>query len=385
MNLAQLPVAMRQLLVVLIGHENTGSFATAGIASAACGIGLALTAPVAGRLLARLGDRPVLLATGFAHLAALVGLALATEPAVFVLLAAAAGLTTPPALSSGRSLLPVLVPGPALTRAYAVNAIGQEILYVGGPLAVTLSLTLTGPSGALLAFGAIGTTALVVNAALVPGRAPAATDAPGPGPRTGRPAFRTLVAVHFAYMIAIGAMWVLVPAFAAGAGHPDQAGLLITLWSVGSLAGGLLLAARGRRGALATGYLVLLGALAGTSLGLLLPRTVPQLAVAITIFGLALAPWLAVTDELMARATPPPHTAAAFGWLQTAGQLGVAIGAGISGRIHDRYGANAAFLLVSGALLTAFGLALYRRRWLRTVTDPAQPPTVPAPAEPVGR
>ncbi|MBQ0994957.1 MFS transporter, partial [Micromonospora sp. H61] len=73
MTVAQLPVALRQLLVVLLGHENTGSFATAGVASAGCGIGLAVTAPLVGRLLGRLGARPVLLATGLAHLLALRG------------------------------------------------------------------------------------------------------------------------------------------------------------------------------------------------------------------------------------------------------------------------------------------------------------------------
>jgi predicted MFS family arabinose efflux permease len=370
MNLAQLPIAMRQLLVVLLAHDNTGSLTTAGVAGAACGIGLAVTAPLLGRLLGRLGTRPVLLATGLAHLLALIGLTLTAEPVMFVVLSAAAGFATPPVLSSGRALLPVLVPQAGLTRAYAVNAIAQELLYVGGPLGVTLSLTVAGPAGALLVFAAIGTAAVVATVAVVPGgdTAVARTE---PGTATAdRSAVRTLIAVHFGYMACMGAMWVLVPAFAAGVGQSAHAGLLVAVWSAGSLVGGLLLAARGRRASLRTAYLALLGALTVTALPLVLPRTVPVMAVAVALFGLPLAPWLAVADELMSRAAPAPHTAEAFGWMQTAGQLGIAVGSVTSGPVAAHAGTAVAFALVGVALAAALGVAVGRRG---TLLVPGQP------------
>ncbi|MDG4834802.1 MFS transporter [Solwaraspora sp. WMMD1047] len=376
MNLAQLPVAMRQLLVVLLGHHNTGSFTTSGIASAACSIGLALTAPLSGRLLGRIGDRPVLLAFGLAHLVTLVGLTFAASPFAFVALAAAAGLATPPVLSSGRALLPTLVESSALTRAYAVNAVGQELLYVGGPLLVAASLATAGPGGALLTFAAIGTIALIVNVIVIPRRSHAEHPLRMRQPASGRRAIRTLLGIHLGYMTCMGAMWVLIPAFAANVGHPNQAALLVTVWSAGSLVGGLLLAIRGRRASISRAYLVLLAVLSVSSMTLLLPRTVPQMAVAVVIFGLALAPWLAVADELVARAAPAPHTAQAYGWLQTAGQLGIAAGSFTSGVINDHLGTTTAFLLVSVALTAALGLALLRRHILRAITTTeATPPT----------
>jgi predicted MFS family arabinose efflux permease len=384
-NLAQLPVAMRQLLVVLLGHHNTGSFAAAGAASAACGVGLAVSSPVAGRLMARIGHRPVLLTTGGAHLAALLALALTRDPVAFAALAAAAGLATPPVLSSGRALLPVLVPGPvpeergyragagsagaapALTRAYGINAIGQELLYIGGPLVVTLSLAVSGPAGALLAFATVGSAALAAHVAVIPRR-------PGPtghGParaedgRRGPAAARTLIGAHIGYMTCMGAMWVLLPAFATATGRPGTAGVLVTVWSAGSLAGGVLRAATNRRASGDGTYLALLAALALTAAVLPLPGTVPQMAVAVALFGLPLASWLAVTDELMARAVPPPHTAEAYGWLQTAGQLGIALGAAAGGQLSDRAGTAVGFLLVPGALAAALAFAASRRHTLR--------------------
>ncbi|MGK5740482.1 MFS transporter [Micromonospora sp. URMC 103] len=380
MNLAYLPVAMRQLLVVLLGHHHTGSFANAGIASAACGVGLALTAPLAGRLLGRLGDRPVLLATGAGHLAALLGLAVVTHPVGFVALAAVAGLSSPPVMGSGRARIATLVPAPALGRAYAVNAVGQELLYVGGPLAVTLSLAVTGPAGALLGFAIVGSIALVATAAVLPRARRDGHTATTATPPTGRATLRTLLGTHVAYTTCMGAMWVLVPAFAAAVGQPDQAGLLVTVWSAGSLAGGLLLARRGRPGSPARAYVGLLGVLTVTSLALPLPRTVVQMAVALAVFGLALAPWLAVTDEILALATPAPRLAEAYGWLLTAGQLGVSLGSATSGAVNDRFGNAAAFLVVGGALTLALATAVVRRRTLRaphpagaTETQPPQP------------
>ncbi|MFC0506274.1 MFS transporter [Micromonospora costi] len=365
MNLAYLPVAMRQLLVVLLGHHNTGSFTTAGMAGAACGIGLALTAPMAGRLLGRLGDRPVLLATGVGHLGALLGLAVVTDPAGFVALAAAAGLSSPPVLAAGRARLATLVPAPELGRAYAVNAVGQEVLYVGGPLAVTLSLAVTGPAGALLGFAAVGSVALVATAVV-------STGGPGRGwtgtattSLAGRATLRTLIGTHVAYTTCMGAMWVLVPAFAAAVGRPGQAGLLVAVWSAGSLAGGLLLARRGRPGTPGRAYLGFLAALTVTSFALPLPRSVPQMAVALAVFGLGLAPWLAVTDEILALTTPAPRLAEAYGWLLTAGQLGISLGAATSGAVNDRFGNAAAFLVVGAALTLALGTAGLRRRTLR--------------------
>jgi MFS family permease len=382
MNLAQLPVAMRQLLVVLLAHDNTGSFTVAGLAGAACGLGLAVTSPLFGRLLGRHRPRPILLATGVAHLAALVALTFSTDPATFVALAAAAGLGTPPVLSSGRALLPALVAPSALARAYAANAVGQELLYVGGPVAVTVSLALGGPGGAMLAFAAIGTVALIANAAVVP--ASGIADADGDGGDVDRPATRTLLGVYLGYMVCMGAMWVLVPAFAAGMGRPAWAGLLVTVWSAGSLVGGLLLTARGRRGDVSSSYLLLLGGLAVTALALPLPRTMPQMIVALALFGLPLAPWLAVADELGSRAAPAPHTAAFFGWQQTAGQVGIAIGAGVSGPVVGWAGTTVGFLLVPFALAVALALAVRMRGRLAAAAgrgvgsgDPDRVPSAP--------
>jgi len=51
MNLAQLPGALRAVVLVLLGHYVTGSYALAGAGAAAAAISSAVTAPGLGRLL----------------------------------------------------------------------------------------------------------------------------------------------------------------------------------------------------------------------------------------------------------------------------------------------------------------------------------------------
>jgi MFS family permease len=362
-NLAHLPVAMRPLLIVLLGVHSTGSYLVAGLASGAAAAGLAVGAPFWTRMLTLRGHRPVLLGLGAAATALHLALAVPAAAPVFVAVAAASGLVTPPVTSSVRTQLPQHVPEAALTRTYAANSIALELVYVAGPLWVTGWTALTGPRGALVASAVVGGAATAATVALLP-RSTARPLPAGGGSLLALPVLRTLAAVHLAYWTCMGAMWVLVPAFAARAGAPAAAGPLVAVWSLGSLVGGLLLAAGARRVRLPAAYLALLGGLAVASLPLALPATPAQMAVVITVFGLGLAPWLAVADELVAHAAPRARVAEAYGWLVTIGQVGCAAGSGLAGPLADRHGGGPAFLLVSAALFAGLGIAVLGRRAL---------------------
>jgi MFS family permease len=361
LNLAQLPVALRPLLITLAGAQQTGSFAVAGLAGGAAAAGMAVTAPWWSRMLVRRGDRRVLAVAGGLFLLTQLVLAACHGPVAFVAAACASGLCTPPVSSSVRAMLPRLAERAGLARAYAVNSVALEIVYIGGPLWVTAWVAIAGPAAALVATTAAGAAALVAGLALVPAL-PREPRPAGPSP-LGEPAVRTLGATYLAYWVCMGAMWVLLPAFAAHAGAGGQAGLLVALWSAGSLVGGLALAARPLRGAQRDSYVLLLGVLAATSLPLALPTTVAGMAVAIAVFGVALAPWLAVGDQLVAAAAGA-RSGEVYGWLTTAGQVGSAAGATLAGPLGDHHGGGPAFLVVTAALAAGLAVALLGRRTL---------------------
>ncbi|TDC52978.1 MFS transporter [Jiangella ureilytica] len=365
-NLAQLPTAMRPLVIVLLGHHNTGDYAVAGTAAAAGSIGMAVTAPLWGRLLVSRGHRLVLCATTAAAAAAQLALAVMSHTTGFIALAAVAGLTSPPAVSSGRALLPALVPGSGLSRAYTGNALAQELTYVLGPLWVVWWSTAGGPPAALVACAALGVIAVAAMLAAVP-REQAAPSAALAGPPTAlrRPAVRTVSLVHLSYMAAIGAMWVLLPGFASTAGDGAGAPWLVTAWSLGSLAGGAAIAVRGRRRGLADAYLRRLALLAGTSGLPALAGTMTEMALAVLVFGIGLSPWLATADELTARAATAAGAGEAYGWQIAAGQAGSAVGSAVAAAvIAGERVAGPPFLLVTVPLGIALVLAVTRRRTL---------------------
>ncbi|WP_158602951.1 MFS transporter [Jiangella rhizosphaerae] len=315
-----------------LGEHNTGDYAAAGTAAAAGALGMAVTAPLWGRLLGAWGHRAVLGVTTMACTAAQLALAFTTDARWFLALAFVAGLTSPPAVSSGRALLPAMVPAGGLSRAYAANALAQELIYVAGPVWVAWWVAMGGPPAALVACAVLGVVAVVAMMAAVP----RVRTRPSPGRRAGetplrRPAVRTVSLVHLSYMGGIGAMWVLLPAFASAADAPAAAPWLVTAWSLGSLVGGAVVTVRGRRAGLAAVYPRRLALLAASSLPLALAGTTTQLALAVLVFGLGLSPWLAAADELTACAAAPSGAGEAYGWQVAVGQLGSATGSAAAG------------------------------------------------------
>src|SRR3954471_8149513 len=86
---ARLPIGIDSLALVLFLRQKTGSYAAAGIVSAAFALGGGAGAPLSGRLVDRFGQGPVLVPLALAHaagLGALVGLALLDAPVALLVL-----------------------------------------------------------------------------------------------------------------------------------------------------------------------------------------------------------------------------------------------------------------------------------------------------------
>ncbi|HJP72746.1 MAG TPA: MFS transporter [Pseudonocardiaceae bacterium] len=365
LNLAQLPIAMRPLLITLLAEQRTGNFAMAGIAAGITAAGMAVSAPWWSRALGRFGDTRVLVVSGTLFVAAQVALVCTPGVVALLVMSALAGLCTPPVAASMRAQLPTLLPRHELTRGYGVNAIGQEAVYIGGPLWVAGWMGLAGPSAALLASALCGAVATAASLAIFHPRS-ARSGAVGTYRGLMVPAAITLGGTYLAYWICMGAMWVLLPAFATHLVQSGTTGVLVAIWSAGSLIGGVLVATMRVRMSLSARYLTLLAMLTGTSVFLLLPNTIWTMALAVGIFGLPLAPWLAAADELVVVSVGQRRSAEMYGWLTTLGQVGGAIGSAVAGPIGQRWHGGVAFVIVSVALGIGLAFASGRRRTLRT-------------------
>ena len=128
---ARIPDSIAATGIVVLVRSVTGSYPAAGLAAGAFGIGTAVSAPLAGRALDRLGQRfvlPVLAAAFGAALTVLMVTASHLGAAGVAALAAAAGVTRPPIEAGLRALWPRLVPASGLDAAYALDRLRQQEL-----------------------------------------------------------------------------------------------------------------------------------------------------------------------------------------------------------------------------------------------------------------
>ncbi|HEY6591512.1 MAG TPA: MFS transporter, partial [Actinomycetota bacterium] len=132
----RMPTAMAGLALVLLVREAGGSYAVAGLVAGTYSVALALTSPLLGRLVDRIGQTRVLVgcalasALGFGALAAAGG---HVPPVALAGLAALAGASIPPVGACMRALWSDLLGhGGQLQAAFAVESTVQELIFVVG-------------------------------------------------------------------------------------------------------------------------------------------------------------------------------------------------------------------------------------------------------------
>ncbi|MER6800228.1 MFS transporter, partial [Amycolatopsis mediterranei] len=244
--LARLPIAMIGISALLYVQRETGSFAIAGLVSAGSLVGVSVGAVVQGRLIDRFGPtRPlltvaVLLALSMSALVTAIESHAAT--AVLVSLAALTGLTEPMVGSASRALWGrLLPPGAPRNAAYSYEAISMEVFFILGPGVAGL-LVMAPWAGTGLVLG----VALQFTGAVLFALSPVVRAwRPASGPSgsllgaLASPGMRTLAIAALGFGVVIGFVEVAVPAAATEAGHASVGGLLLSAWSLSSVAFGV--------------------------------------------------------------------------------------------------------------------------------------------------
>jgi predicted MFS family arabinose efflux permease len=367
---ARLPLAMLSVGLVVHIQRLTGSFAAAGLTTAAYAVCEGIGGPLLGRLVDR-GAQTLVLVTSAAFCSGLL-LAIALVPArtplaLLVALAAGTGLATPPVGACLRSQLPTLLPdGDRLQAAYALETSLAELSWVAGPPLMLGVGALWSTGAALAVFGLVLLLATVGFAIEPASRAwrPQNVSARLRGGSLRSPAMRTLIFVLFCFGVLLGADEVAVTASAKTLeGSTGAAAPLFALWGAGSLIGGLIVARLGGGARSALGLVLWLGALTAGHLTLI-PAAGSSLALAGVLFiaGATIAPTEASVYGLVEQAAPQGTATEAFAWLATAIAVGSAGGAAGAGALANHSGASAAYLLGAGAGALAALIAMTRVR-----------------------
>jgi MFS family permease len=362
----RLPLSMLALGTALLLTGSGRSYAFAGAASATLSLSLALVGPQLGRLTDRFGQRRVLLPALAVHALALVALVLCgrlgASPVAIFAAAAVTGAAFPMLGAFVRARWTALIGGtPALPTAFALESVLDEIVFVLGPVVVTVLATAVTPSAGLL---------LALGCSLGGGLALAAQRATEPSVLDGTrgaalrvPGMRLLVLVFAGVGAIFGTVDVAMVAFAQQHGAKGAAGPLLGIYGATSALAGALYGARHWRAPLARRLRVSLLLLALSALPMALVDGLWPMAAVTALAGLAVAPTLIAGFALVETLVPRAALTEGLTWLETTIAGGVAVGYAVSGHVIDATSGRTAFLVaVVAGCLASGALALGHRR-----------------------
>ncbi len=352
--LARLPMAMMTLGIVILVSELTGSYALAGQVAAAYVIGNALVALVQGRAADVLGQTVVLYvdAVLFAATTGLLVRAVTDDwanpwPAV---LAALAGASMPQVGSMVRARWAHLVTDDAERHtAFAVEAVGDEIVFVAGPTVVTFLSTIYAPQTGLLValvVGTVGTLLLAVQRRTVPPAVGRTEHGPDPLPWDALVPIG-LVAVFLGTLF--GALEVATVAVAEDAGQKSASGLLLTIFSLGSMIAALVAGAMTWKRSPLQRVRIGVTLLAAALFVLPFLDHLVILGGVLLLVGTTLAPTLIAGVTLLEASTPRSRLTEAMAVFQTGISAGLAPGAFLAGLVADRTVGAATYWVCAGA------------------------------------
>ena len=346
---ARLPLGMLSLAILMHVSETTGSYGQAGLVVACVSIAEAIAMPITARLTGRFGVTPVVLTAATINSIGFVALALA--PAHLFVLSAfgvAVGASIPPMMPVVRALYPRMVPADTVRALFAFDTTAQELIWVTGPVVVTVLTSVVNTAAPLLAAAAITLTGSIAFVLSLQPRQPRIARSSS---SFGRVLARQEVLLAFVANLALVASFLaLEVGVVAQLGH-SMAGVAISVSSLGSLIGGLLIGQRqlGLGGLVATLAVVV----AGTAVTAVV--TGPLQFVALFVAGFGFAPAMAVLYHAVSRGVAESAAAEAFGWLNTGALAGGAAGTALSGVLNDAWGPIGSYAV---ALALAVGAAV---------------------------
>jgi MFS family permease len=373
----RIPIAGTSLAIILLVRGETGSFAIAGAVEAAFAIATAISLPIQGRLIDRLGQTRILAAAVLLNPLALIGLILAAQSGAGVVplaaLGAACGASQAATGSAMRALWSSLIPDQSLRQsAYALDAVSLEVAFIAGPLVTAALIAAGSPSLAVLAnagFAAFGTSTFLLSHASRSWRgAGAAVNWAGPLRSRG---IRALLAIEVAFGVSLGAMEISITAFATHEGSSSMAGVLIAAQAAASLVAGLWYGSRHYDSPPGERYPLICLLLALGLVPLLFTTSIVEAIPLMIVSGFALAPAGTVLYGLIDELAPPGTATEAFTWMVTAISSGVAAGSALGGTLVSGGHPHRGLVATVAAAVAAAGIAYLARPVFRPAPSTA--------------
>jgi MFS family permease len=378
--IARLPAAILGFGALLLFEKTTESFGLAGLVSGVIVAAGALVGPALGNLADRLGQRRLLRWFGALHLASVLAMVLAAwlEGAlvVLVVLAALAGATVTPIGSFTRARWAHLFgERPELKVAFAIEAMADEIVWIIGPALAAFIATLIDPAAGLVASALLGCLGSLLLAAQ------RSTDTPRRDLQPVRHRFNpfrslrlsAILVAGFAVGVSFGIDNVSAVAIAQRDGVPHLAGVILGIYSIGSILGGFVLGALPDR---LSPYALFIAVSLALAIGfaplMLAPNTFWVMAIGF-VAGATVTPYTVGANRAVESLVHRSVVTEALAWANTVILAGMAVGGPLGGAIVDAAGPRTGYLAVSLVCMLPIVIALLGlsgRRRVKEVTPP---------------
>ena len=377
--IARLPLATVSLGLILYVSNDTGSYAYAGFLQALFAITSAVAALFTSRLADRIGQRPLLLVLPFIYSASLIlfvsAMQLSWPRWLQSILIVIAGASFPSFGSFVRARWAFVTDRHTqkLRSAFALESIIDELIFAIGPLFATLLAFSLGFPSPLIVGAALTLVGGLLLASLKASAPPIHSTQPGSEMVKGalrQPGVVTLVVATTGVGILFGSFDVAVVAFTAIDGSPQMAGLILSLWALGSMIGGILFGSRHINVPLPQQLLFTSLFMFVIALPIPFLNSIPLLTLAAFLSGFAIAPTLISAFSLAERLVPPRLLTEGLTWANSGLALGFAGGASFGGYLIDTVGTDWAFGMgVVGAAFTLVVSTASRGLWERNSAD----------------
>lgn len=384
---ARFPSGMLSLAYLLHVEHLFNSYGAAGLVLAATSVGQAIAGPLTSRWMGIWGMRPVLILT--TSVAALSMATIAFAPIMplvgYMIVGFIGGLSQPPVQPAVRTIYPKMVNSRQLTPLFSLDASAQEIIWIAAPVLVTfVSVQISTQLGIFIGIVfLIGGGAWFISSPEL-GQVRIPKSRRKLGVVLTKPPVLLATVVGFLLVGSCAAIEAGVVA-TFGEGGP-QSGIVLAIWAVASLAGGLTLGhlpigpwALARRM-----VVVLIGAVLAV-VAISLFENIWTLSIALVIAGLCIAPALAVMFAIVSSSVRFSDTAEAYGWVGTGQLIGAAAGSAFAGFLIDSNGEIGGFWIAAGFALLGFLVPLVFHRAhpdLRGKDANPIPDTAPVPIQP---
>ncbi|MDK1374679.1 MULTISPECIES: MFS transporter [unclassified Sinorhizobium] len=383
---ARLPIAMAPIGIVAMLSQTRGEYWIAGAVSATFALTNALVSPQISRLVDRLGQSAVIAPATAVSVVAFIALIVGANQdwpawALFASSFLAAAMPSIPAMLRAR-WTEIFRDRPELNTAFAFESAADELVYIAGAsLSVGLAVALFPEAGMLVStiFLAIGTAAFVLQRSTEPKvRYLERGVSQGSAIRLRPVQIITLALVFVGSMFATAE--VSAVAITKELGQPNAASLVIGVYAIGSFVVGLVIGALNPSMPLQRQLLIAVSILAVTALPLTVADTVPLLALAVFVSGIAISPTFITAFGLIERRVPDSMLTEGVTWVMTGIGIGMALGAFVAGWVVDNFGAqNGFFVSVIAGAASVVIIALSQRTLAGGRTEAAAG-TLPQPA-----